>query len=1138
MNWDSNAFEHPEAQYRVHPFWFWNGEMGEEQIRRQITEMHAQGVGGFFICPRQGLQIPYLSVAWFDKVRIAVSSAAAYGMQVWLYDEYPYPSGMAGGEVTLDFPEAKQRELVYHHSTVRGGEGVDMELPWGRILLAQAVRRDVQGKRNWRTSIDLRRFIGNIQTDQVYQETGLTSYNRKRFFTYQTAFRLIWDVPEGDWELIVFQEKEIDDFKYYGNFVDPCHKEAMRHFIQLTHDRYKNAVGEHFESGVIRGMFSDEIAPLGRLPWSPQLPRYFSERCGYSLMESLPALLFRDAPNAAVIRYDYFQSLHLLLRESYHEQVHDWCEAAGIQYAAEVPGVRMTTQLYSHMPGGDSAHEKIGRPLSWILERYGQRLRDNPKMVSSLARQLGRSRNMVECFHSVGWSMTLQDAKWMIDRMAAMGTNFYNFHAFFYTIGGLTKHDAPPSQFLQNPYWKHFRQLGDYTGRLSYLMSTGTAIIRIAVLDPTTTFWSLMGNPLHGFEYSGEDEAERAQLKQLIQDWMQITAHLLQQRRDYDHLDPELLAEADVTSGVIQIGNARYDVLILPPMLNLEAAAWAQIKRLVAAGGTVISMGMLPHIGIQSGSPVGDEAAVFFETAGQNGPSGEKRGSTCFLPYEVGSESGHALPLRKLLQLLEKVVPEVVSWGMAVESTALLMQTRQLSAGEFMVFLSNQEGERHEGELQIDREQMQQRYGMELSEDSRLLVERLHLETGQREVLPYTIREGQWCIALTLAPYEAHAVRFLLQSRVAGGAQKRGELEISDERKESTSSGKAEEAERPEEACSSLVLSCEGPWRIRAGQPNNLRIGQFRLEAFNERGLFLEIAHASVKPFIDQAAASAEQPSLPVQFEQVFGTPKKASIAYPIQCRYTAAFELSTELSECVLFMDRAAISGQWSMEINGHKVTREQFMPAEITDHTNIACNAVDLLHSGLNEMVITVEITKDEDGIVDPIYLRGSFGVENDHEGAVCLVPEPHMAEGIGPEPLQLYPHFAGEMSYTRMFWLEETAPEASCFELEFEDWQVQDVTEVRVNGHSLGVRCWSPYRWKGERSWLRSGENEIEVRVTNTLIGLLEGMYFDATEHRLQDSTQMQRRRESEEETEKGKEKKEEKERAMETRKRGSE
>ncbi|WP_339185906.1 glycosyl hydrolase [Paenibacillus sp. FSL R5-0490] len=1107
--WNGDAFENPEAQYRVHPFWFWNGDMEEEQIKRQVAEMAAQGVGGFFICPRQGLQIPYLSEAWFDKVRIAVEAAAAHGMQVWLYDEYPYPSGMAGGEVTLDFPEAKQRQLVHHQLVVQGGEAVDMELPWGRVLVAKAIPKDEQGKRLWHGSIDLRSKIGNIQTDQVYQETGLTTYNRKRFFTYRTAFRLLWDVPPGDWELIIFQEMEIDDFKYYGNFVDPCHKEAMSRFIELTHERYKSAVGDQFES-VIKGMFSDEIAPLGRIPWSQQLPRYFSVRCGYSLIDSLPALLYGDVPDAHRIRYDYYQSLHLLLRESYHKQVHDWCEEAGIQYAAEVPGVRMTTQLFSHMPGGDSAHEKIGRSLSWILERYGKKMRDNPKMVSSLARQLGRSRNLIECFHSVGWSMTLQDAKWMIDRMAAMGTNFYNFHAFFYTIGGLVKHDAPPSQFLQNPYWKHFRQLGDYTGRLSYLMSTGAADIRIAVLDPTTTFWSLMGNPLHGFEYSGEDEAERVQLERLTKDWMRITTHLLENRRDYDHLDPELLAEADLTDGIIQLGVARYDVLILPPMLNLEVVAWEQVKRFVQQGGTVISVGMPPHIAIQQGSPEGDEAAQFFDAGeqpeevywGRNVTTDhdnretmwhQGEGNAYFLPAGTGQGDDFSLELISLL--LDQVLPEPICWIMEEESASLLMHTRQLSSGEHMVFLTNQEGQDLIGQLKLVARQLWD--GTELTEGACIVAERLDLETGRLQILPYTSSGGEWCISLTLAPYEAHAVRLTLQPAKEEALTTK--VDVTDK---TGSAFVTDVLAGANQACKIMVPS-EGPWRLETVQPNILRMGQFHLQASNVNGVILESQHVAVKPFIDQAAELSEQQHLPVQFNQVFGTPKKASLAYPIECRYTTTFELRTALPACLLFMDRAAISGTWSMEINGQPLGKEQFDPIEITDHNNIACDITELLHSGLNEMAVIVQVTKDEDGIVDPLYLQGRFGVEFHHEGMVSLVREPDTALCIGPEPQPLYPHFAGEMSYKRTFWLDEPGEDITSFELEFSDWRVQDVVEVRVNGHSPGVRCWSPYRWKGETSWLRPGDNDIEVRITNTLIGLLEGTYFDSEHHRLQDA-----------------------------------
>ena len=114
--------------------------------------------------------------------------------------------------------------------------------------------------------------------------------------------------------------------------------------------------------------------------------------------------------------------------------------------------MRMSTQRYSAIVGGDTAHEKLGRPLEWIYDEYIRKYRSNAKAVSSLTRQLGKQFSMIESFHSLGWTMTLQDAKWMFDRLGASGINFYNVHAFYYTIDSITKHDAPPSQFLQNPY--------------------------------------------------------------------------------------------------------------------------------------------------------------------------------------------------------------------------------------------------------------------------------------------------------------------------------------------------------------------------------------------------------------------------------------------------------------------------------------------------------------------------------------------------------------------------------------------------------------------------------------------------------------------------------------------------------------
>lgn len=86
------AFANPPVSSRIKPFWFWNGTMTREEISHQIKEMADKGLGGMFICARQGMDVPYLSGKWFELVDFACREAKRYGLEAWLYDEYPYPS--------------------------------------------------------------------------------------------------------------------------------------------------------------------------------------------------------------------------------------------------------------------------------------------------------------------------------------------------------------------------------------------------------------------------------------------------------------------------------------------------------------------------------------------------------------------------------------------------------------------------------------------------------------------------------------------------------------------------------------------------------------------------------------------------------------------------------------------------------------------------------------------------------------------------------------------------------------------------------------------------------------------------------------------------------------------------------------
>lgn len=115
-------------------------------------------------------------------VEYACAEARRYGLEAWLYDEYPYPSGMSGGEVLLEHPEAEHMILVHKKvEKSRGGE-VEVNLGWSRVLFAKAYPVDKGGNTCWDEAVDLKDCIGNLQQEKIYQQTGLTKYNNKRFF--------------------------------------------------------------------------------------------------------------------------------------------------------------------------------------------------------------------------------------------------------------------------------------------------------------------------------------------------------------------------------------------------------------------------------------------------------------------------------------------------------------------------------------------------------------------------------------------------------------------------------------------------------------------------------------------------------------------------------------------------------------------------------------------------------------------------------------------------------------------------------------------------------------------------------------------------------------------------------------------
>jgi len=105
------------AEFSLCPFWFWNDELSEKEIARQIKDFRAHGPAflpdGFVIHPRAGLptSIGWMSENMIKFMRFAIEQAAKHGMWVVLYDEGMYPSGSSSGQVVEENAAFRTRGL-------------------------------------------------------------------------------------------------------------------------------------------------------------------------------------------------------------------------------------------------------------------------------------------------------------------------------------------------------------------------------------------------------------------------------------------------------------------------------------------------------------------------------------------------------------------------------------------------------------------------------------------------------------------------------------------------------------------------------------------------------------------------------------------------------------------------------------------------------------------------------------------------------------------------------------------------------------------------------------------------------------------------------------------------------------------
>ena len=537
-------FRDPTAQYRGAPFWSWNDKLDKTVLAEQLPVFRQMGFGGFHIHSRIGLATEYLGEEFMDCVKACDEQAQKLGLMTWLYDEDSYPSGFAGGRVTIK-EEYRQRCLLLSDKPIEA------------------------------------RLLGKFAVE--LKNGALVSYHPAA------------QEEEG----VYFYEKIIDAEPWYndGCYGDVLNYDAVKEFIAQTHEVYYAHMGDRFGK-TVPAIFTDEPQFCRQQPLEDgQYPTYaklaytigiedaFREKYGYDLPDRLPELFWQWADGSpGQVRYHYFDLLSERYSDSYCGQIDRWCQDHGIHFTGHVAQETSLEDQTEFCGDCMRAYRNFGLPGIDVL--CGDYEYTGLKQAQSVSRQEQKPGVLSELYGVTNWDHDFRGHKLQGDWQAALGVTTRVPHLAWLSMRGEAKRDYPAPIDFHSPWYEKYHLIEDHFARVNTAMTRGKPVVKVAVVHPIESFWMLYG-----------PNAQTKQARKSIDErFAALTQWLLFGQIDLDYLCEGLLPKQQVAvkDGRLHVGAMAYDAVVLPELLTIRKTTLDILRAFSKAGGTVIVTGKLP----------------------------------------------------------------------------------------------------------------------------------------------------------------------------------------------------------------------------------------------------------------------------------------------------------------------------------------------------------------------------------------------------------------------------------------------------------------------------------------------------------------------------------------------------------------
>lgn len=568
-------FENPGKEFRGKPFWSWNGELEENELKRQVDVLKEMGFGGYFMHSRAGLITEYLGDEWFDLINKTAEYGAENDMMPYLYDEDRWPSGCAGGIVS--------RDPKYRMKSIHLKESLDDQEPLPDNLgVFDAIIDEKTGY--------LKEYKKFDKDNRLHAKTGEISKILK--------FGILPDR---------------EDSVYNGaTYIDTMNLEATKKFLEVTHEQYKERAPEKIWAE-IEGIFTDEPHRgkcLGNMRkddkgniqcdifYTNDIFDEFSKRYHYNAKEMLPEIFYRapEIETSAKVKHDYVDLGCNLFNERFAKPINAWCEENGIDFTGHV--LHENSLSNQTCPNGSVMrfYENMALPGIDLLTAY-----DNaywvPKQLQSAARQLGKKWMLSELYGCTGWNFTFKLHKAVGDWQTLFGINLRCPHLSWYTMEGEAKRDYPASILHQASYWKDYNFVETYFARFGLMMTEGEPICDVLVVNPVESAWLDIYNGWAGWIFANDEHA-----KKLEADYTKTFMLLAGNQVDFDYGEEQMIAEKAIAVSddngeiLLKLGEMSYREVVISGMTTIRKTTLDILKDFASKGGKVFVMGDKPEL--------------------------------------------------------------------------------------------------------------------------------------------------------------------------------------------------------------------------------------------------------------------------------------------------------------------------------------------------------------------------------------------------------------------------------------------------------------------------------------------------------------------------------------------------------------